>query len=76
MLSTGTIIEAYRKDKHIVDGLYIREVQELTEEQIVAILEGAQGRDIIIDQLEDAMDGQAWKYDGEIAKDFDFSKYL
>lgn len=76
MKNLQEIITSYERDWHIVDGLYIQEVQSLTEEEILGILEKAQGRDIIISENEDLLDGQWYKYDWEIQKDFDFEKYL
>lgn len=79
MKNIGEIIEAYRLDWHVVDGLYIQEVQSLTESDILDILENAQGRDIIIKENwedDNRFDGQSWKYDGQKDPNFDMSVYM
>lgn len=77
MKTLSEIIEAYRADNHLVDGLLIAEVQNLPEDEILDIIEKAQGRDIIVKaDEEDVIDGQWYEYDGEIESDFDMSKYL
>jgi len=77
MKTLPQIIEAYRADNHLVDGLLIAEVQNLPEEEILDIIEKAEGRDIIIKaDEEDVIDGQWYEYDGDIESDFDMSKYF
>lgn len=79
MKNLDQIIEAYRKDWHNVEGLYIQEVQSLWEAKILEILEGAMDRDIIIaENWEDdsRMDGQSWKYDWKKDPNFDLWKYF
>lgn len=77
MKTLSQIIEAYRADNHLVDGLLIAEVQHLPEEDILDIIEKAEGRDIIVKaDEEDVIDGQWYEYDGDIEKDFDMSKYF
>lgn len=77
MKTLSQIIEAYRADNHLVDGLLIVEVQNLPEEEILDIIEKAQGRDIIIKaDEEDVIDGQWYDYDWDVESDFDMAKYL
>lgn len=77
MKTLSQIIEAYRADNHLVDGLLIVEVQNLPEEEILDIIEKAQGRDIIIvADEEDVIDGQWYEYDWDVESDFDMAKYL
>lgn len=76
MKNLQQIITSYEKDWHIVDGLYIQEVQSLTEEEILGILEKAKGRDILIDENWDNLDGQWYKYDWSEDPNFDLEKYL
>lgn len=77
MKTLSQIIEAYKADNHLVDGLLIAEVQNLPEEEILDIIEKAQGRDIIIKaDEEDVIDGQWYDFDGDIESDFDMYKYF
>lgn len=77
MKTLSQIIEAYRADNHLVDGLLIVEVQNLPDEEILDIIEKAQGRDIIIKaDEEDVIDGQWYDYDWDVESDFDMAKYL
>lgn len=76
MKNIDQIIEAYSKDWHIVDGLYIKEVQSLTDEEKLAILENAKGRNIIVDENESLLDGEWYKYDWSEDPNFDLAKYL
>lgn len=76
MKNIDQIIEDYSKDWHIVDGLYIKEVQSITDEEKLAILENAKGRDIIIDENESLLDGEWYKYDWSEDPNFDLAKYL
>lgn len=77
MKTLSQIIEAYRADNHLVDGLLIAEVQNLPEEEILDIIEKAEGRDIIVKaDDEDVIDGQWYDFDGDIESDFDMSKYF
>lgn len=76
MKNIDQIIEAYSKDWHIVDGLYIKEVQSLTDEEKLAILGNAKGRNIIVDENESLLDGEWYKYDWSEDPNFDLAKYL
>lgn len=79
MKNIDQIIASYERDWHNVEGLYIREVQNLSHEEILGILENAKGRNIIIDENwsdDDTRDGLWYKYDGQEDPNFDFLKYL
>lgn len=70
------IIEAYKQAWHKVDGLFIESVQALWEDQILEILLDANGRDIIIKDEEDTLDGQAYEYSGTEDPDFEWEQYF
>lgn len=76
MKNLQDLIASYERDWHIVDGLYIKEVQNLTEDEILAILENAKGRNIIVDENESILDGQWYKYEWLEDPNFDLEKYL
>lgn len=76
MKQIADIIEAYRKDGHIVDGLLIKEVQSQSEDEILSILMDANGRDIIATDDEDNLDGQTYEYIGTEDPEFDWDKYF
>lgn len=76
MKNLQDLIASYERDWHIVDGLYIKEVQNLTDEEILAILENAKGRNIIVDENESLLDGQWYKYEWSEDPNFDLEKYL
>lgn len=79
MLELDKIIASYKRDWHNVEGLYIQEVQSLSQGEILEILQNARGRDIIIaetGQDDDMRDGQWYKYDWSEDLNFDFWKYF
>lgn len=79
MLELDKIIASYERDWHNVEGLYIQEVQSLTQGEILEILQNARGRDIIIAETwqdDDMRDGQWYKYDWSEDPNFDIEKYL
>lgn len=76
MTTINDIIKAYEKDWHKVDGLYTQDVQMLEQDEILEIIEEAQGRDILIDETNDQIDGQWYKFDGKINDAFDITDYL
>lgn len=76
MKTVQDIIDAYRKDWHIVDGLLIKEIQRQWDEAMLEILIWAKGRDIIVDEDAERIDGQWYKYDGQEDPNFDIEKYI
>lgn len=76
MKTVQDIIDAYRKDGHIVEGLLIKEIQKQSDDEILSILIDANGRDIIATDDEDTLDGQTYEYSGTEDPNFDYDKYF
>lgn len=79
MKNVDEIIQSYKADWHIVEGLYLLDMQKQPESEILAILENSEWKDIIIEDKwddDDVRDGQDWKYSWSADPDFDIWKYL
>lgn len=76
MKTVDQIIEAYQQDGHIVDGLFIQEVQVLGDDEILGIILEASGRSIEILEFGTNLDGQWYKFNGQKDPSFDITKYM